>query len=130
MGWRAMVCAGACVLLAGCWADGTVLRPGGEPAWGHLEVPAAPGSAALTAQMTLSNLGVRSQSGQAGEAKRLEGRTPSGQNFTLLLVGERSGAVEKTHVRIAWEKEADEEFWRQLKAALEAEYGRAGGAQQ
>jgi hypothetical protein len=97
----------------GCSLDSFLAAPGGPSANKQIvNAPVAQVSARL--EEGLSEAGVSVLTKQVGQERRLAGITPSGKIFCLHLYGQKVAGKEATQVRVKWDREADEAFWRMV----------------
>jgi hypothetical protein len=117
-GLRYSGCAGALLLLAGCWTDGSSLHQRWLVVLRSRELPGTPATVADAAVTFLSQKRLFVSKRRDGEGIRLDSTSPSGKRFTLHLSAETFAGAQQTRARIDWEKEADQAFWDELQEAL------------
>jgi hypothetical protein len=97
----------------GCSLDSFLIAPTGLT--GQKQVVA--GSVAqVSAKLEegFSEAGISVLTKQVGTEIRLAGQTKSGKIFCVHLYGEKVEGKDKTLVRVKWDRDADDEFWRMV----------------
>ena len=116
------LCAGGLLLLvlAGCATDSFSFFFGGTTT-GHEQVISGSVdnvSASVQGMLTQNRIAVASQ--REGEDVRLNCTAPDGQHFFLVFSREKAATGERTHVRLGWEKQADEQLSHLVVGVLAA----------
>ena len=117
-----LVCGGMLVLTAlGCGSDSNSLTHSGNP---HKDVVVT-GTLDYVknqVQVVLQGKGFMARTSRLGDSYRIIERTPN-QQFTLVLsrVKDDMPGLERTMVRVEWEKSVDQPFWETFVGSLSAQ---------
>jgi hypothetical protein len=123
-----MVCFGVLLVAAGCSPD-SFLVPFAGTGGQQVMVEGSVDLVEARLQDALSDAGATALPKRKGQDLCLIGMTRSRKVFTLVLSREKAEGSDKTRVRVQWDREADEEFWRKVVQPLAAPAHPANGSE-
>jgi hypothetical protein len=114
-----LIVAGALLCVVGCSLDG-FLAPSTTSDPQQFVVAESLNHVSGVLQDSLCEAGIMVLANREGQKERLAGVTESGKIFCIHLCAGAGAGGKRTVVRIQWDREPDEQFWRMVTRLLKA----------
>jgi hypothetical protein len=109
-------------LMAGCTITDLFLFTRTDPATGDRVVVGSVDAVALTTQKSLQRLGMQAVVTTVGQEVHISSQTRNGSRFEFILTREQSGQGERTHIRMHWWDNRDDQASVQILAEVDKEH--------